>query len=136
MKKVAMISAVVAFLVVMTAFADVGPAEVDINNHVGAPIHVHCDTQNGTVHDIHDQILIDGQNYGWGFTPNQAGITKYHCNFRWGAKARMLLVWIDDHVFVRIPKRPCTHCVWSVTELGFHRSEFGSATAVLAHKWW
>ena len=133
--KVAMISTLLMFLVVLLvmersslpAFIIDQWTKVDVYNYVGEPIHVHCDHE--------DKTLEDGRLLGWKFTPAIFGNTKYTCSFRWGAKTREFPVWVDGGVCGSVAKRPCTHCVWRVTPVGFFRSEGNELLAQKIYNW-
>jgi hypothetical protein len=101
-------------------------ADVNINNEIqdANAVIVGC-VKRDNGHHLQVQTLWYGQHYGWGFTPNVNGTTRYYCDFRWGARYQRVLVW-DDVPFFPSPGdttfRPCTHCLWRVTREGFYRT--------------
>ncbi len=97
---------------------------------VGGSIYVHCESGDD---DLGVKTLQNGQQYGWGFTPNWWGTTLFHCEFAWGAKRQAFKVWTDMG-WAATKRRPCKHCQWHVTPEGFYRNNAGKPP-VLVYTW-
>jgi len=118
------------FLVLMDSaiVALSSPATVNIYNQVGGTIRLHCKSKDD---DLGEHTLLDGQHFGWGFTPNFWGTTLYYCDFVWGAKTAEGVVVYDDGS----TKLECTHCVWQVHKDGFWVTEDGVVPFTFVAPW-
>ena len=78
-------------------------ASVNITNQIATdpPIQVHCTKRNEEV--VPERTLTNGESVRWEFKPNFWGTTKYHCDFRWGARFQGFNVWKETSFLFIFP---------------------------------
>jgi hypothetical protein len=127
-------------LVVMDSATLATMASVKVYNQMatGSPIEVHCKSRTEK-EVVPKKTLQNGESVEWNFKPSAWGITRFFCDFKWGAlRYQSFNVWVDGPVLDFFhDQRPCTHCVWYVTLDGFNEYEWNNilGTPVAQYSW-
>lgn len=123
------------------SMASASPAGFSIENFISInptpPLLVSCSHYVSSTEVIPWQTIQFSKRTGMEFTPNIWGTTNYSCEFKWGDRTQSFIVWYDKFFLAFWKKRPCTHCLWTVTEAGFYREgeEDGYGHPVLVYMW-
>ncbi|XP_010248454.1 PREDICTED: uncharacterized protein LOC104591361 [Nelumbo nucifera] len=80
----------------------------------GQSMNVHCQSGDD---DLGNQVLADGDEFGWAFSTNTLGTTLFYCNVNWFKND-----WFhfDAYSHERDWSRCRSECRWRVSEDGLY----------------